>query len=192
MTFVEAVEFLMPAVDGRGLTWADLGAGSGTFTEALAHLLGPDGTVIAVDNDPRAVRRLRQLADRSQPGAASIEVVKGDLNALSAIPERDRGPWHGALLANVLHYFQEPGRVLEDVVSRLSHEGRAVVIEYRRATASPWVPYPISPEHLQHTARASGFGSTRIVSERPSRFRGSLYCAVLEPAENHGPRGERF
>lgn len=60
MTLAEAIEFLRPAVDSETLTWADLGAGSGTLTEALAHIVGPSGTVFAVDRDPVAANRLRQ------------------------------------------------------------------------------------------------------------------------------------
>ena len=179
MTLTEAIEFLRPALAAQGQVWADLGAGSGTFTEALAHLLGPSGVVVAVDNDPDAVRSLRDLADRIPTGAACIEVLKGDISVLSAIPDIARHSWHGALLANVLHFFQEPARLLREVSSRIADTGRVVVIEYRRS-ASRWVPYPISPDQLEVVAQAAGFESVRIVSERPSRFGGNLYCAVLE------------
>ena len=39
----------------RGGTWADLGAGTGAFTLALAELVGPSGEVIAVDRDRGAL-----------------------------------------------------------------------------------------------------------------------------------------
>lgn len=44
-----------------GQTVADLGCGSGFYTFRLADLVGPEGTVIAVDRDPRLVRRLREV-----------------------------------------------------------------------------------------------------------------------------------
>jgi len=180
LTLTEAIEFLRPALAAQGQVWADLGAGSGTFTEALAHLLGPSGVVVAVDNDPIAVRSLRNLADRIPTGAASIEVLKGDISVLSAIPDIARHSWQGVLLANVLHFFQEPARLLREVSSTIADTGRVVVIEYRRRSANRWVPYPISPDQLEVAARTAGFESVRMVSERPSRFGGNLYCAVLE------------
>ena len=49
--------------------WADLGAGTGTFTSALAWLLGQGATVLAVDRDPGALGALR-AGGRGRGGAA--------------------------------------------------------------------------------------------------------------------------
>ena len=54
----DARALIAPAVDGPGGIWADLGAGTGTFTRALAGLLGPDCTIYAVDRDPHSVAEL--------------------------------------------------------------------------------------------------------------------------------------
>jgi precorrin-6B methylase 2 len=56
----EAVELIAAAIPGRGGTWADLGAGDGTFTRALARLLGPNSRIYAVDRDLDSVESLRQ------------------------------------------------------------------------------------------------------------------------------------
>jgi hypothetical protein len=40
LTADEAISFIRPAVAGRSGDWADLGAGTGTFTAALAAILG--------------------------------------------------------------------------------------------------------------------------------------------------------
>ena len=49
------VGLLRAAVEPGG-TWADIGAGEGAFTLALADLLGPGGRIVAVDRDARALR----------------------------------------------------------------------------------------------------------------------------------------
>lgn len=179
MTTDEAIEFIAPAIQPELPAWMDLGAGSGTFTEALAHILGPPGTVVAVDNDPAAVARLRSRVERLSAGVASVEAVPGDIEDLAAIPALEGRRFHGALLANVLHFFRAPARILGEVGSRLASGGRAVVVEYGGVAANRWVPHPISTEELQRCADSAGFRSTTIVAERPSRFRGRLYCAVL-------------
>ena len=53
MDHADHVRLLRDGVTEGG-TWADLGAGTGAFTLALAELLGPGGEVIAVDQIGRA------------------------------------------------------------------------------------------------------------------------------------------
>ena len=65
MTTDEASELIRDAVltdhgEPVGPVWADMGAGSGTFTFALARLLGPEGRVVAVDREPAALESLRR------------------------------------------------------------------------------------------------------------------------------------
>ena len=67
MDLTEAVELLEDAVaTSRAAEWADFGAGEGTFTLALARLLGPGAHVIAVDHDRAALRELEQACRRGQ------------------------------------------------------------------------------------------------------------------------------
>jgi predicted RNA methylase len=51
----DAVALIRDAIPQRGGTWADLGAGEGTFTRALVELLGSDSRIYAVDRDASAV-----------------------------------------------------------------------------------------------------------------------------------------
>ena len=58
MDLEHATRLIAAAIVPQGGTWADLGAGRGTFTRALARLLGAEGRVVAVERDPAAVRAL--------------------------------------------------------------------------------------------------------------------------------------
>jgi SAM-dependent methyltransferase len=181
VTADEAVDFLRPAVPSGPSVWADLGAGSGTFTEALALLLGPGGRVLAVERDRSALRELERLATHLPAGAAAVGVVPGDLDRLGSIPAFADVVPDGALLANVLHFFSDPSRLLGPAAALLAPEGRIVVVEYGGATRNRWVPHPIPLDALARLARALGLTPPRVVSERPSRYQqGALYCAVLE------------
>jgi precorrin-6B methylase 2 len=42
-----------------GGRWADLGAGEGAFTLALADLLGPGAHITAIDKDERALKSIK-------------------------------------------------------------------------------------------------------------------------------------
>lgn len=177
----EAIRFIRPAVEpDPGTLWADLGAGRGTFTEALAELLGPDARVLAVDTDPKAVRALSRLADEDAADRARIVAVEADLRRLDDVAELQGVELDGALLANVLHFFSDPAGPLADVAKRLGPGGRLVVIEYEGRSASPWVPHPLPFERLRSVAERAGLGEPRRVGTRDSAYRGAMYCAVAE------------
>ena len=52
------------AARSAGGTWADIGAGEGAFTLALADLLGPGGRIVAVDRDAGRCARTRTRSRR--------------------------------------------------------------------------------------------------------------------------------
>lgn len=196
MTHRDAVDLIRDAVAPRatpGGLWADLGAGSGTFTRALAELLGPRGQVIAVDRDGRALARLlegRRSAPEGDAGEsaadsgpdrpwAGIVVAEGDLREPHAIPELRAAPLNGALFANALHFDPEPADTLAGYRGLLAPAASIVVVEYDGRPASPWIPHPVPMTRLRAAAAAAGFGPPHITSERPSAYGGLLYCARL-------------
>src|SRR5437773_1348964 len=142
----DAVAFLEPAVRGVQGTWADLGAGSGTFTRALVEILGPSSRVYAVDRDASAVRELQEWSARE---TANVVAVHADITQLFVLPEKQLD---GILLANVLHFVRDADQVLARVAQMLRRGGRLVIVEYDRRTASRWVPYPIPAERLTEIA----------------------------------------
>lgn len=189
MTSDEAKELIQGAVldeGGRpvGPSWADLGSGSGTFTFALADLLGPGGWVAAVDREAAALASLRQgLRSRFAPhgGAETAAVVPavGDFKEPARIPALDDRPLDGALFANALHFDPEPGRTLRQYAERLTPGGRLVVVEYQDRPPNPWVPHPLPVARLEEVTAGEGLGAPRVVGERPSSYGGFLFCAWL-------------
>lgn len=179
MTLAEAVELLRAALPSGTSRWADLGAGAGTFTEALAHLLGPAATVVAVDHDAAAVEQLRSLVDRLPADAAAVVVSHGDLTELESVAAVNGEPFDGVLFGNVLHYFADPTALLNAAASLVVPGGSIIVLEYDRALANSWVPHPVSVDRLAELARDAGLAAPRIVAERRSRYHGTLYCALL-------------
>lgn len=182
MTLSEACELIQPAIPAPGGTWADLGAGTGLFTCALATLLGASGNVIAVDRDERALSALHELAGRHTPQSARILPVKGDFEVLPWITEFDGVELDGILLANALHFAAQGARLLAQVVRLLGKEGRVVVVEYGRKQANRWVPYPVPIERLVDLASEALLSPPRVIGERSSAFGGVMYCAVLDQA----------
>jgi SAM-dependent methyltransferase len=179
MNLRDAIDFLSPAVDRDQRIWADLGAGSGTFTAALAHILPAHATIYAVDNDARNVHALRQLrVPRTGPAVVPIEGDAQHLHTVAELPpEID-----AAVLANVLHFFQRPSEVLMRITARMRTHGPIVLVEYDRTAANQWVPYPVPVADVPRIAAAAGLDWQGTVSERPSRYQGRMYCGVLTRA----------
>lgn len=179
MNIDDAAELIRPAVTTDGGIWADFGAGKGLFTRALAQLIGPAGTILAIDQEARAVHALQTVSGHAASSSAAIVPVRGDFMAIDAIPELDGIRLKGAVFANALHFTSHPADVLSEVAGLLDVDGRIIVVEYDRRSSNRWIPYPIPLEHIVTTASAAGLNSTRIVGRRPSAFGGTMYCAVL-------------
>lgn len=179
MNLSDAIAFIRPAVRTTGGIWADLGAGHGTFTEALAVVLGPTGFVLAVDRDPSALKALARLA-RSPGTRARVAVAAGDLEALGDVPELQALTLDGALFANALHYLSSPAPAVAHVAARTRPGGRIIFVEYDRDRDNRWVPYPLPVARLGPVARAAGLGQPQVVARRPSAYQGQMYCAVAE------------
>lgn len=172
MTPSEAVDLLKPAIATRGGVWADLGAGEGTFTRALAELLGPDAHIYAVDRDANAVAELKRWAPKAK---AKVTPVMGDFSLPFDPP--GKALLDGMLFANSLHYVRDQGAVLARLADWIKPGGRAVFVEYDRRDANRWVPYPIPIATLSKVTAAAGLTAPEVVGRRPSLYQGEMYVA---------------
>ena len=172
----EAVALIAAAVTDAGGTWADLGAGAGTFARALASLLGPEGVVYAVDRNANALRTLSRPSARDA-ASAEIRTIVGDFTGPVDLP-----PLDGVVLANALHFvpYADQARVLRQIVQRLEPGASLIIVEYERRAANPYVPFPIDFATLGALARECGLDVPRLLATKPSRYQGSIYSAVVK------------
>lgn len=169
----EAIELIRGAVTAPGGTWADLGAGSGTFTRALASLVGPDGVVYAVDRHTRSLAELARAGGRE---GAAVRTLAADFTEPLALPRLT-----GVVVANALHYvpYENQSRVLGEIAALIDPPGAMVIVEYERREANRWVPYPVTFEALRGLATEAGLTDPVRLASRPSRFSGSMYSALV-------------
>lgn len=172
----EAIAFISAAVAHSPGTWADIGAGDGTFTRALAELLGPDARIYAVDRDARAVAALERWAKKERP---NVIPVHADFARPFELPGLHDAQLDGILLANSLHFVPDQDVVLGRLAQWIRPGGHVVLVEYDRcAPPSRWVPYPIPPARFEELARSAGLTAPTITATRPSTFGGVLYAAA--------------
>jgi ubiquinone/menaquinone biosynthesis C-methylase UbiE len=175
MDHADHVALLRPGVPPGG-SWADMGAGDGAFTLALADLLGPGGEIIAVDRDGRALKRNAAAVHDRFP-ATGLRTLHADLTKPLDIED---DALDGIVAANSLHYVpsERQSDIVRDLTAYLCPGARFVIVEYDAEHGNPWVPHPISYRAWQWIAMAAGLADTRLVGRVPSRFLGAIYSAV--------------
>jgi SAM-dependent methyltransferase len=177
VTAAEAVDLIGAAIPRRAGTWADLGAGDGTFTRTLVELLGQGGRIFAVDRDARAIAALERWAKKN---AANVTPVVADFTGPFDLPGLGETLLDGMIFANALHFVRDAHLVLERLVVRLRPGGRVVFVEYDQHDATRWVPYPLPVDRLPELTAAAGLSPPVTTATRPSAFGGKLYVAAAE------------
>jgi len=173
MRHADHVGLLAPAVrQDEGGTWADLGAGSGAFTLALAELIGTHGVIHAIDRDRAALAELRASSVSAVP-MAEIRTRVADFTERLDLRDLD-----GVVMANSLHFVDDKLPVLARIRRYLKPRGRLLLVEYDSDRGNPWVPYPMSFETWRRVAEDAGFTGTKEVADVPSRFLGRMYSAL--------------
>ena len=175
MTVREAFDLIAPAVPAAPGTWADLGAGGGTFTRALSTRLGRGSRLYAVDRDGRALATLERWATARKVQDPPVITLAADITRPFELPGLEERRLDGWLLANTLHYVRHSGAVLGRLVTLLEPGGRAVIVEYDDRPASRWVPYPIASAYLGRLLVTAGLSDPRIVARTPSIYGGTMY-----------------
>ena len=172
MNHTELVGLLRDGITAQGGRWADLGAGGGAFTLALADLLGLGAHITAVDRDAGSVRGLAAEMGKRFP-RTELEVVVADFTRPISLSSLD-----GIVMANSLHFLRDKRPVLERVHEMLKPGGSLIVVEYGSDRGNPWVPHPFSYERWVQMAADAGFERTRLLGTVPSRYLGSMYSAL--------------
>lgn len=167
MDQADLLGLLRGGVAAKGGRWADLGAGEGAFTLALAELLGGGAHITAVDRDAGA---LRVLASKRRQG---VETKHADFTRPLELHDLE-----GVLMANSLHFVRNKAPVLAAVRDMIRPGGALIVVEYDTDRGNAWVPHPFSYQRWERMARDAGFERTRLLHTVPSRWLGSMYSAM--------------
>jgi len=153
-------------------TWIDLGAGSGTFTNALAGLLDRNSIVYAVDKERRVLEQIKPSLSEAKIVTVQQDFTREDFSHPQA---------NGILMANALHFVKDQSTFLRRLKDKsLMQDGRIIVVEYEQSKPNQWVPFPVSFDQLMIIGNEVGFHSIRRMAAIPSVYqRGLMYSALL-------------
>src|SRR6478609_1783431 len=109
----------------RGARVADLGCGSGVFTELLRRTRHQS---VGLDISPKLI----ELGRRKYPG---LELIEGDAENLPF----ESGSLDGVLLSGLVHHFPDPRRLAGEVRRVLRSGGRFVAFDPNRMNPFMWL-----------------------------------------------------
>jgi predicted methyltransferase len=146
-----------------GERFADVGAGDGRYSMALARTVGESGRVYATEVDPEDLKKIEGRVGREK--LANVEVVRGT-QAATGLPE---SCCDGILLRRVYHHFQNPAAMQASMRRALKDGGLLLVIDFgaRRSWSRPeGVPtsrsgHGIDRDLLVSEMELAGFGLIR-------------------------------
>ncbi len=147
----------------KGMTVADIGAGSGYYALRIAEIVGPTGKVYATDIQPEMLSILKKRMRQKNVG--NVEAILGT----EQDPKLPKKSCDLILLVDVYHEFSHPQEMLQKLKESLKDTGRLVLLEYRKE--DPYVP--IRPEHKMSVkeakieVEAEGFEFDKVIEELP-------------------------
>ena len=172
MNHDDHVRLLRAGIPGPGGVWADIGAGRGAFTLALADLVGPDATIHAVDRDRSALAQLQRALNSRFP-AVTVHGHHADFTQPLDLP-----PLDGIIMANALHFIRDKCPVVQALHDTLRPGGRLILVEYDADRGNRWVPYPLTYATWAALAARCGFTQTTQLATHPSSFLGQFFSAL--------------
>lgn len=174
MELSAAIELIKQGLPSRLVShWADLGAGEGLFTTALANVIGDGSTIHAVDSNAKALKKME-----INPKIEFIKIVANFEKDELLLRDLD-----GILMANALHFVKDKSAFIRKAQSYLKPDGQFIIVEYDTNTPNRWVPYPISFTACQDFFSELGYSVTKI-GEQPSIYNNAgMYAALI----NKGP-----
>ena len=121
-----------------GSTVVDYGCGPGLFALAAARLVGPSGTVYAVDLEPRMVELARRRA--AEAGLANVRAGSSD-GVRAALPD---GVADFILCVQIMHYHakrKDRVAVARDLRRLLKAEGRVIIMQWSPERGDTGISY---------------------------------------------------
>jgi ubiquinone/menaquinone biosynthesis C-methylase UbiE len=144
---------------GPGQTVLDLGCGSGTFTIAMARMVGEAGRIIAVDLQDEMLQLVRQKAVK-QGLDSRITTHKSEQDRIGISDKVDF-----ALAFYMIHEVPDVDAFLMEVASLLKPSGKLLIAE-------PLIH--VSESSFKKTIDAARLAGLRPVSEPKIRFSRSM------------------
>jgi ubiquinone/menaquinone biosynthesis C-methylase UbiE len=157
----------------RGAVVADIGAGTGQLTFALAREVGSNGHVFSTEIDPRRLRRLREaLVAAKLENVTLVEAYGGD----SALPP---SCCDAIVVRRVYHHLTEPSGINASLLRSLRPGGVLAVVDFPPPLFLSRGELGVPVKTVISEVMSSGFELLRVIDDWPGRGPFASYCVVF-------------
>jgi SAM-dependent methyltransferase len=171
-----------------GVSVADVGAGRGEMTVALAAETGPSGHVYATDIDPEALEQIRaRVAAAELPNVTILQARARDTGLPTSCCDT-------VVLRRVYHHLRDPAATNVDLLRALRPGGVLAIIDFPPTLPwlGPWSPKDTPGHRTGHgvaaglvveEVTAGGFTLVKVIEDWPGRGPLKSYCAIFRKPE---------
>ena len=158
---------------GTGAVVADVGAGKGELTFALASEVGSNGRVFSTDIDRDRVGRLREAVVAAK--LDNVTVVEASSGETGLPPEC----CDAIVLRRVYHHLTEPARINASLFRALRPGGVLAIIDFPPPFFLSRGEFGVPADTVIGEVTSSGFQLQRRIDDWPGRGPLDSYCVVF-------------
>lgn len=156
-----------------GMVVADVGAGRGQLTRALAATVGPDGRVFATEIDLDRLTALRAMLAEAKLANVTIVEAKSRDSGLPA------GCCDAIVLRRVYHHVTDPAETNASLLRALRPGGLLAVIDFPPPFFIGRGNLGVPAQSVVDEVTASGFEMLELRTDWPGRGPLETYCALF-------------
>jgi ubiquinone/menaquinone biosynthesis C-methylase UbiE len=157
----------------EGMAVADVGAGKGELTLALAREVGPRGRVFSTEIDAARLNRLREAVGEAR--LAHVTVVQAQSRDTGLAPDC----CEAIVLRRVYHHLTDSSSINASLLQSLRPGGILVVIDFPPPFAWMRGSLGVPAQVVSDEIRRAGFEPLKLLQDWPGRGPLGSYCAVF-------------
>ncbi len=149
----------------KGMTVADLGAGTGYFLPHLTQAVGPQGKVIALDPEETLVAFMKKRANHE--GWNNVEAKTIPLDH----PGLDSSAVHRILVVDTWHHIENRTAYARLLLDCLKPDGALYVVDFTMdSPTGPRKRHRLLPETIIEELEAAGFQARILETTLPNQY----------------------
>lgn len=157
----------------EGMVVADVGAGKGELTLAVAREVGTKGRVFSTEIDPARLTQLREAVRGA--GLDNVTVVKAQ-SSETGLPSNC---CDAIVLRRVYHHLTAPVPLNASLLQSLRPGGALVIIDFPPPLSWMRGSLGVSAQTVVDEVKESGFELLQLINDWPGRGPLQSYCAVF-------------
>ncbi|MGQ9513898.1 MAG: class I SAM-dependent methyltransferase [Thermoproteota archaeon] len=146
------------------MTFIDVGCGNGFFAIPAAKIVGAKGRVICIDIDEDSIQSLMRSAVTE--GLKNVKTIVGRAEEIVTC----EGCTDIVFFGIVLHYFQDPYKVLTNARKMLKHDGILVNLDWRKEDTCMGPPVSIRFDEQRASEIISSQGFRILTVTRSGKY----------------------